>query len=559
MNNDSFSKDLFPFISWFKNYNKKAFLSDLFSGATVTVVLIPQAMAYAIIAGLPPVYGLYASLASVAVAAIWGSSRQLSTGPVAIVSFLVFATLSKYYEPNTQNYISLAIFLALLVGIIQFLMGFLRWGFMMSFISHAVIVAFSTAASIIIAFTQIPNLIGIKIKLHEHVWQNFLEVFNHVNNLNPPTLYIGISSLFLIIVFKKISKKIPAALIVVIISIILTKVFSLDSMGVDIIGKVSSEFPKLQLHFFPNMFFELLPAALIISIIGYLETFAVSKSISKQTKQKIDVNQELIGQGFGNIASSIFQGYPVSGSFSRSAVNFSSGAMTGFSSVFVSIFVLIILLFFTQYLYFLPKAVLAAIVIAAVLSLISIENIKKVFSISKLDGLVLIIVFCFSFILKPDSAIFIGIVLSLFIFFRMSMKTNVIELVYNKHTNRLSSKKRSKKKNSITSGELLMIRIDMPIVYINSEMIIEEIISVAQKHKETRGIKRVLISFLGVTYIDSSGVNAISSVIEELEHEKIEVYFVHARIPIKNTLEKEENIKKIKKFNTDRDAFENCK
>ncbi len=550
-----FFKKLFPFLSWFEKYNKKTLIADFFSGATVTIVLIPQVMAYAIIAGLPPVYGLYSALFSVAVAAMWGSSKQLSTGPVAIVSFLVFSTISQYYEPNSTQYIVLAIFLAILVGLIQFLIGFLKLGFLMSFISHAVIVAFSVAAAIIIATMQIPNLLGFKIEMHEHVWQNFFEIIKHIPDTHLITFIIGATSLLIITFLKKISKKIPAALIVVIFGIVITKFFNLDTQGLDIIGKISSQIPRPVLQIVPDMTFKLLPAAFIISIIGFLETFAVSKSISQSTKQKTDVNQELIGQGLGNFVSSIFQGFPISGSFSRSAVNFSSGAVTGLSSVFTSFFVLIILLFFTEYFYFLPKAVLAAIVISAVVSLINIEDVKRVFRISKLDGLVLIVVFFTSFIFKPDDAIFIGIVSSLFIFFRISMKTNIIELVYNKYTERLSSLLRTKKKNAIVADDLLMLRIDMPILYINSEMIMEEVISIVKYKKNT---KKVLISFLGVSYVDSSGVGAIGMLVEELKHQKIEVYFVHTRIPIRKRLNKEKILKYVKTFETDKEAFYTC-
>lgn len=555
----NFFQKMFPFLDYLKGYNKKILLADLFSGATVTVVLIPQVMAYAIIAGLPPIHGLYASLLGVAVAAIWGSSKQLSTGPVAIISFLVFATISKYAEPNSSEYITIVVFLAILVGLIQFLMGFFRLGFLVSFISHAVIVAFSAAAAIIIASMQIPNLLGFKIDIHEHVWQNFFEILKHVPDTHIITFLMGTISLIIIIILKKISKKIPAALIVVIFGIVITKFFNLDVQGLDIIGRISSQIPVPSIHFLPSMTFELLPIAFIISIVGFLETFAVSKSISRNTKQKTDVNQELIGQGLGNFASSIFQGYPISGSFSRSAVNFSSGAITVMSSVFVSIFVLIILLFFTEYLYFLPKAVLAAIVISAVVSFVDIKAIKNVFNISILDGMVLIIVFITSFILKLDDAIFIGIILSLFIFFKISMKTNVMELVYDKYTKRLSSLLRNKG-NFIISNSLLMVRIDMPILYINSETIIEKvIIMVDEKNKMQKKIKKVLISFLGVSYIDSSGVGAVSVLVEELKHEKVEVYFVHTRISIIDRLKKEYNLRNIKTFETDEEAFYACK
>ena len=356
-----------PFLSWLKTYDKDTLFKDFIAGLTVAIVLIPQSMAYASLAGLPPVYGLYAAFLGTAVAALWGSSGQLSTGPVALVSFLTLTALVPLAKPETPEFIGLAIILALIIGIAQLLMGVFKLGFILNFISHSVVAGFTIAAAIIIASTQIPNLFGFSVEKHEFVFLNFFEIIKSLPNTHILTLLIGSLSVLLIIYAKKrYSKSFPSGLIVMAIGILASYLFNLKSENVAIIGDIDTQ---ISLPSIPKLSFSdiltLLPSALIIGIVGFLEAFAVSKSIASQTKQKLDSNQELIGQGLGNIASSLFKGFPIAGSFSRTAVNFSAGAVTGISSVFVSLFVLITILFLTPLLYFLPKAILSAVVIAA--------------------------------------------------------------------------------------------------------------------------------------------------------------------------------------------------
>ncbi len=528
------AENFYPFVSWLKDYDSGKLSKDFIAGLTVAIVLIPQAMAYATLAGLPPVYGLYASFLGTAVAALWGSSRHLSSGPVALVSFLTLTALIPMAEPESPEFIGFAIVLALIIGLVQLLMGVFKLGFIMNFISHSVVAGFTTAAAIIIASTQIPNLFGFSVEKHEYVFLNFYEIIKSIPSTNLLTLAIGFVSVLLIVLAKKrISNSFPAGLIVMAIGISLSYFLNLEARGVAVVGDINAQIslpaiPKLS---FGNVL-ALLPSALIISIVGFLEAYAVSKSISSKTKQKLDIDQELIGQGLGNVASSLFKGYPIAGSFSRTAVNVSAGAATGISSVFVSLFVLITILFFTPLLYFLPKAILAAVVIAALVDLIEFSKFKETFNLSGTDGIVITTTFLFSFILKPDSAIFIGILVSLILFLRMTINADVIELAFE------IEKERFRK---ITFGNqhkvfpnILILRIDMSIFFANAAKIeqqIEELIE--QKGEE---LEHVVINFSGVNNVDVSGCEELADFFDELNEKGLKLYSMYRKQQVRDIM-----------------------
>lgn len=514
---------MFPFLPWVQTYNKQKAISDLVAGLTVAVVLVPQAMAYAMLAGLPPVYGLYAGLVGAGIAALFGSSTQLSTGPVAIVSFLVLTSLAPLATPETAEYITLAILLALLVGVIQFAMGAFRLGFIMNFVSHSVIVGFSSAAAIIIASTQIPSLLGVKVEQHELVFETFYALVKAVPETHLPTLIVGVLSVVGILFMKKIHKIFPAALVAVVISIIASIYFDFKAMGISVVGAVPSGVP------FPTLpdltlssIFSLAGTAVVISVIGFMEAFAIAKSLAAKRKEKINVNQELIGQGLANIVVSFFKGYPVSGSFSRSAVNDSAGAMTGMSSVIVSFFVLLSLLFFAPYLYNLPKAVLAAIVIIAVVGLVDIKKFKHLWQIDRNDGAVALTTFAAAFILKPDYAIFIGIILSLVLFLRKSMQPQIAVL------GRVAAKNAfvdiREDKEAVACPLMTIVRPSQSIYFGNVERVLETIDSILKKDERS---KVLIFDGESVSFMDASSIELFEQFIVEKEAQGMTFVFAN--------------------------------
>ncbi len=527
---------IFPFLEWLKTYNRGYLFKDFIAGLTVTIILIPQVMAYAILAGMPPVYGLYAALLGTAVASLWGSSSHLSTGPAALISFLVVTALVPYALPDSTEFIALAIILALIIGLIQLLMGIFKLGFIMNFISHSVIAGFTTAAAIIIATTQIPSLGGFTVPKHEFVFLNIYEIFNSLPQVNWLTLAIGMTSVVIIIgIKKKVSKAFPAALIVIVIGILLSYLFDFESYNVAVIGTIDA---RISLPSVPNVsvrtVLELLPSALIIAVIGFLEGYAIANAIAQKSKQKIDINQELIGQGLGNIASSVFRGFPIAGSFSRTAITYSAGGVTGLSSVFVSIFVLITILFLTPYLYYLPKAILSAVVISALVDLIEFSKFRETFNLSATDGMVITTTFVFSFILKPDDAIFIGIVVSLVLFFRKTLIADVVEEVF------IMEEERFRK---ITFGneirvrpEIMVIRIDMSIFFANVNNIVDQIEGLVTRKGE--GLEHLVVDFSGVNYVDVSGCEKLNELFEELGAKGIKIYVLYRKKQIRDIMRK---------------------
>jgi SulP family sulfate permease len=318
-----------------------------------------------------------------------------------------------------------------------------------------------------------------------------------------------------------------------VIGILLSYFLDFETNKVAVIGNINAQ---ISLPTIPNLSFSniltLLPSALIISIVGFLEAFAIAKSIASQTRQKIDVNQELIGQGIGNIASSLFKGYPIAGSFSRTAVNFSAGAVTGISSVFVSLLVLVTILFLTPFLYYLPKAILSAVVIAALVDLIEFSKFRQTFKLSRTDGIVISTTFLFSFLLKPDDAIFIGIVVSLVLFLRKTINADVVELVFQMGEERF--KKITDKNKINVFSNMLIFRIDMSIFFANATKIEEQI----EKLVETKGkeLEHIVINFSGVNYVDVSGCEELADFFEELRGQGIKIYSMYRKQQVRDIM-----------------------
>src|SRR5690606_23785364 len=314
-------KKLIPSIDWLGHYNKNDLRGDLSAGLIVAIMLIPQGMAYAMLAGLPPVIGLYASTIPLIIYALFGSSRQLAVGPVAMVSLLVFTGVSQLAKPGTDEYIAYALLLALMVGVIQLLLGLSRLGFLVNFLSHSVISGFTSAAAIIIGLSQLKNLLGIDIPKGS-IFVIISNAIMKVNEINMVTFLIGLGSIIILILLKKMAPKFPAPLVVVVLGILVVRFLQLDQVGVKIVGDIPNGIPAFSIPMFNiEAITALLPIALTISFVSFMESVAVAKSIANKEKYKINANQELNGLGLANIFGSFFSAFPVTGGFSRKAVN----------------------------------------------------------------------------------------------------------------------------------------------------------------------------------------------------------------------------------------------
>ncbi|MEM6726219.1 MAG: sulfate permease, partial [Bacteroidota bacterium] len=407
-------KRYFPFLDWMFPYNKSHLRGDITAGLTVGVMLIPQGMAYAMLAGLPPIYGLYASTIPLIIYALMGTSPQLAVGPVAMVALLVSSGVGAIAEIGTTEFVALAILLALMVGLIQFLMGVFRLGFLVNFLSHPVIAGFTSAAAIIIGFSQLKHLLGIHLQKGK-VHQLVIQVAERFGETNVPTLILGLSGIVLLLAIKRWAKKIPGPLILVLFSIGLVYLLDLKSAGVKIVGEVPGGLPQLIIPSFKgDNFIALLPVALTIAFVGFMESIAVAKAIQrKHSDYKLSPNQELIALGAANIFGSIFQSFPVTGGFSRTAVNDQSGAKSGLASLISAALIILTLLFLTDYFYYLPKAVLASIIMVAVFGLIDIKEAKHLWKSDRTDFLLFMATAGGTLFLGIEEGIAIGVLLSM--------------------------------------------------------------------------------------------------------------------------------------------------
>ena len=642
-----------PFLRWFP-MKGDAVKADFMAGLTVALVLIPQSMAYAQLAGLPAYYGLYAAFLPVAVAALWGSSNQLGTGPVAVVSLLTASALAPFAAPGSEDFVALAILLALLVGIIQLTLGVFKLGVIVNFLSHPVIVGFTNAAAIIIALSQVSKLFGVPMSRSEFFINDIIGVFKQIGDTHLPTLAMGVVAIAIMVGLKKVNPKLPGVLIAVVLTTLVsffmgfekkaslhfdevanqqvvgmlieyenaqieldkateaaisndaiakklekadqpdtTRILSLNYQadlqrtqakaleeangkrlkelrklrferevladgklgtlhrvgavpqgvktdgvswkiakiakgevkltgGGEVVGSIPEGLPSIVL---PTMdtdkFGALLSAALVISLVGFMEAISIAKAIAAKTKQRLDPNQELVGQGLGNIVGSMTQSFPVSGSFSRSAVNMNSGAKTGMASVYTAALVLLTLLFLTPLLYHLPQAVLAAIIIMAVVGLVNVEAIKHAWLANKHDGIASVVTFFATLAFAPhlDSGIIVGAGLALILFLMRTMQPRVAQLGRFKDGTLRDIKVNP---DIPTSEHVVAMRFDGQLYFANVSYFEDTILAALADHPKA---KYFLVVGDGINQLDASGEEVIHHLVERLHGAGVTLVF----------------------------------
>lgn len=525
-----------PFLDWIGQVrDPKVFRADLIAGITVALVLIPQSMAYAQLAGLPPYYGLYASFLPVIVASLWGSSAQLATGPVAVVSLLTASTLAAYVTIGSDEFIAMAIVLALLVGVVQFLLGVFRLGVIVNFLSHPVILGFTNAAALIIGLSQLNKIFGVTKPRSEFFANDIYEVILQIPETHIPTLIMGVAAIVIMWSLKKYMPKIPGVLVAVALATVVSWYFGFQQHGGQVVGEIPEGLPSLsmpQLNW--DMVVTLLPSAFVISLVGFMEAISIAKAMASKSKQRIDPNQELIGQGLANMVGSLGQSYPVSGSFSRSAVNFNAGAVTGMSAVFTALVVLITLLFLTPLLFHLPQAVLAAVIMMAVFGLINVKAIKHAWQANVHDGLAAIVTFIATLAFAPhlDNGIMLGAGLAIVLFLYSTMKPRVAILGRYKDG---TLRDVSVNPDLGTDENILAIRYDGSLYFANVSFF-EDAILEAQAHKP--GAHFTLIVGDGINQLDASGEEILHNVISRLRGNGITVIFSGLKKQVLDTLER---------------------
>ena len=527
-------KELIPILEWLPNYNSSRLKGDFIAGITVSIILIPQGIAYALIAGLPPIYGLYCALVPQLVYAIFGSSRQVAIGPVAMDSLIVATGVSTLALAGSDSYIAIAILLAFMVGSIQFLLGVFRLGFIVNFLSKPVISGFTSAVALTIGINQFRNLFGVDFVQSDQIQYVLEDIWFNIIDFNSHTTVIGLTSVGVIILLRKINKKIPNALLVVVVGILTIRYFGDEFSDVAIVKDIPSGLPSFS---FPEMDIsqmrELLPIALTLVMVGYLETISIGKSLeAKQDEYKLRPNQELIALGLSNIIGSWFKAYPSTSSFSRSAINQESGATTGMASLVSVVMVLLTLLFLTPLFYHLPKTVLAAIIIVAVFGLVNIKEAIFLWKANNLDFWLLVVTFFSTLLFGIEYGIMIGVGLSLIILIFRTSRPYVAEL--GKVPDSDFYRNRERFNEVILDDEVLVFRFDAQLFYANASYFIETL-ELMVEEKGPR-LKLIVLDAESINRVDSTGVEMLKERIRFYHKKNILFYFAGVKGPVRDHL-----------------------
>lgn len=527
-------KKIIPILEWLPNYEKSLFKGDLIAGITVGIILIPQGIAYALIAGLPPIYGLYCALVPQVIYAIFGSARQVAIGPVAMDSLIVATGVSTLALAGSESYIEIAILLAFMVGTIQFVLGIFSLGFIVNFLSRPVITGFTSAVALIIGINQFRNLLGVDFVQSDQIHELLEDIWLKISFYNLPTTIIGMIAVAIIFVFRKIDKRIPSALIVVVLGIIIMRFFGKNLTEVSIVKNIPSGLPSFGIPTIElEQIRELFPIALTLVMVGYLETISIGKSQeTKQDVYKVRPNQELIALGLSNIFGSLFKAYPTASSFSRSAINQESGAKTGMAAFISVVMVIITLLFLTPLFYYLPKAILAAIIIVAVFALVNIKEAAFLWKANNLDFWLLISTFIATLFFGIEYGISVGVGLSLVVLIFRTSRPYVVELGKVPDANFYRNKERFEE--VIIEDDILVFRFDAQLFYANSSYFRDKLDEMADK--KGKALKLIVLDSESINRIDSTGVEMLKERIKFYQKKGVLFYFAGAKGPLRDAL-----------------------
>jgi len=542
-------KKIFPILDWLPNYKASYLKGDLFAGLTVGIILIPQGIAYAIIAGLPPIYGLYTALVPQIMYTIFGTSRQLATGPIAIDSLIVAAGVSTLAVAESENYIAIVLALTLMVGCIQIFVGAFRLGFIVNFLSKPVLTGFVTAAALIIGFNQFKGLLRIDIERSNRIQYVIQNVFEKITTIHWKSLLLGGASILIIYGLRKINKKIPGPLLVVILGILMMKWFTNYFDGIEIVKTIPKGLPPFEIPTIEyDLFLKLIPIALTLAFIGFLQGISIAKVLDEDNPESIlDANKELIALGMGNIAGSFFSSYTSTGSFSRSAINKEVGAKTTMSNLIAAFFILLTLLFFTPIFYYLPKTVLAAIIITAVFSLVKIKDIQFLWKSNKKDFIMMLVTFIITLTIGIKEGIIIGVLLSIFVVILETSRPHMAILGkvpdtthFYRNVNRFDE--------VIMYDELLIVRFDAQLYFANASYFKDKL----EEFVKVKGdkLKLIIIDAEVISNIDSSGIATLDTILDRYSKRGLKIYFTSIKGPVRDALAKSKLIDKI--------GLENC-
>jgi SulP family sulfate permease len=528
-------KKIFPFLIWLPLV-KSTWKDDLIAGITGTIIVIPQAVAFAMIAGLPPIYGFYTAMITPIIAALFGSSYHLISGPTTAISIVVYSTLIKFVNPETdlEGFISLALVLTFLAGLFQFAMGLMRMGKLVNFVSHSVIIGFTAGAGILIAVKQLRHVFGIKVPQGSAIPEILSYIIGHISETNWYVFIVAIGTLIIALTIKLLIK--PLARYYMLIAMLLGSVIAIllggSANGIETVGHIPSNLPPFRI---PELTYTNIRAlssgAMILALLGLIEAVAIGKSIALHTHQKIDGDQEFIGQGLSNFVASFFSSYAGSGSFTRSGVNYQAGAKTPMSSIFASIFLMAVLLLFANYASYLPKAAMGGIILLVGYNLIDFHHIKQVYISSGRELIILSITLLGTLFFDLEFALLAGIIASFYFYMERTSKPNIAVLGLNAE-NRLVNMIRDE--NAKECSNIKIIRIDGSLYFGSIEKISDYLDHLYKENK----IQHVLISAESINFIDLAAAEWLSNEIINWQKNRGGIYISGLKIVSQDVLRK---------------------
>ena len=543
------AEKILPALSWLRTYSRIELSSDLLAAVIVTIMLIPQSLAYALLAGLPPEIGLYASILPLVAYALFGTSRALAVGPVAVVSLLTAAAVGKVAEQGTDLYLAAALILALQSGMVLIVLGVLRVGFLANFLSHPVISGFITASGVLIATSQLKHILGIE--AHGHTLVEMVgSMWRHSGAVHPPTVIIGVAAAAFLFWVRgnlkpllrgcglpdrladSLTKAGPVAAVAA--SIGAVAALGLDGPGgVAIVGAIPTGLPAPALPLMDlELWRSLFPSAVLISIIGFVESVSVAQTLAAKRRQRIDADQELIGLGASNVAAGLSGGFPVTGGFSRSVVNFDAGAATPMAGVFTAGGICLAALFLTPLFTLLPKATLAATIIVAVLSLIDIKTIRRIWTYSKSDFAAMAGTIVVTLVMGVEAGVVTGIAVSLALFLWRSSRPHMAVVGQVPGTEHFRNVKRH---DVVTSPRVLSVRVDESLYFANARFLEDRLYDMVA---DCQDLEHVVLMCPAVNMIDASALESLEAIAERLRDAGVTFHLSEVKGPVMDALKR---------------------
>ncbi len=534
-------ESIFPFLVWFKLITKESIKADLFAGLTGAVIVLPQGIAFATIAGLPPEYGLYTAMVTPIIAALFGSSRHLVSGPTTAISIVVFSAISHHAEPGTTEFVMLALTLTFLAGVYQLAFGLARLGALVNFVSHTVVIGFTAGAAILIATSQMKHITAVAVPKGESFLHTWVDLFQGASDVNLIVLSIAVVTLFIAIVSKRLIPKSPYLLVGMVGGSVMALFLKDYTDGIKLVGEIPAHLPPLSSPEFSMETIKMLaPEAFAVALLGLIEAVSISRAVATKSNQRIDANQEFIGQGLSNIVGSFFSSYAGSGSFTRSGINYDAGAKTPLSAIFAAILLMIIVLLIAPLTAYLPIAAMGGIILLVAYNLVDFHHIKQTLTFSKSESSILLTTFFATLFLELEFAIYLGVLLSLVLFLAKTSTPHIPTLSVDAGSNKrklINIQKKPLKQ----CPQLKIIRIDMSIYFGSINHIQKRIAKIVENER----IYHILIIASGINFIDLAGAEALVSENNRLKKKNGGLYFVGLKSAVYEFAAKSCFIKKI--------------